>query len=177
MSKPLQALVAALCLAGSLRAQERAQAAIPGLTSIPLFTISWNLTDNYVQYDARLKDGKVDPKEPVTAYWIMNQTDGHHEGLTLIERLKGYGFAIRRGSAPDTFDMVVVSVKKKTLHIRRSGGEFEVTLNIGTCEAARLTQAHVHAHWKYFFPEGDYVDLKGIDVNTGVECHERVMHE
>src|SRR5580692_8965817 len=115
MSKWLQALVAALCLAGSLRAQERAQAAIPGLTTVPLFSISWNLTDNYVRYDAKLKDGKLDPKEPVTAYWVMNQSDGHREQLTLIERLKGYGFSIRRSGEPDAFDMVVVSVKKKTL--------------------------------------------------------------
>lgn len=101
-------------------AQEPAQAAIPGRTSVPLFSITWNLTSNYVQYDAKLKDGKLDPREPVTAYWIMSQTDGHHEGLTLIERLKGYGFTIRPGSAPDTYEMVVVSVKQKTLHIARS---------------------------------------------------------
>ena len=177
MSKRLQAVGVLLCLTGAVRAQERAQAAIPGRTSVPLFSISWNLTSNYVQYDARLKDGKVDPKEPVTAYWIMQQADGHHESLTLIERLKGYGFTIHPASAPDTFDMVVVSVKKKTLHIARNGDQFEVTLSIGNCETARLTQAHVQAHWWHFFPEGDYVDLTGTDAGTGAECHERVWHE
>src|ERR1019366_266845 len=106
--------------AASLCAQERAQAAVPGLTTIPLFAISWNLTSNFVQYDAVVKDGRVDPREPVKAYRIMKQTDGHREDLTLIERLKGYGFSVRPGSEPDTFDMVVVSVKKKTLHIART---------------------------------------------------------
>lgn len=166
-----------MCLAGSVRAQEKAQGAIQGLTTVPLFSISWNLTSNYVQYDARLKDGKVDPKEPVTAYWIMNRTDGHHEALTLIERLKGYGFTIHPGSAPDTFDMVVVSVKKKTLHIAHNGDQFEVTLSIGNCETARLTQARVQAHWWHFVAVGDYVDLTGTDVKTGAECRERVGHE
>lgn len=148
-----------------------------GISSAPLFSISWNLTNNYVQYDAKLKDGKFDPKEPVTAYWIMKQTDGHREALTLIERLKGYGFTVRRSGAPDALDIVVVSVKKKTLHIARDGNQFSVTLNIGNCETARLTEAHVQAHWWHFFPQGEYVDLTGIDVNTGAECHERVMHE
>ena len=177
MSKSLRALAILVSLAGSMFAQERAQAAIPGLTTVPLFSISWNLTANYVQYDARLKDGKFDPKEPVTAYWIMNQTDGHHEGLTLIERLKGYGFTIRPGSVPDTYDMVVVSVKKKMLHITRTSDQFQVTLNIGNCDAARLTEARVQAHWWHFLAVAEYVDLTGIDVNSGAECHERVMRE
>jgi hypothetical protein len=177
MCRSTQALVVFLSLVGASRAQERAEAAITGITSAPLFTISWNLTNNYVEYDAKLKDGKFDPKEPVTAYWIMNQTDGHRESLTLIERLKGYGFTIHPGRAPDAFDMVVVSVKKKTLHISREGGQFNVTLHIGDCEMARLTQAHVQAHWWHLFPIGEYVDLTGTDVNTGAECRERVMHE
>lgn len=193
MYRPIQALVVYLCLVGVSRGQGSAQAAISGTTSVPLFAISWNLTNNYVQYDARLKDGKFDPKQPVTAYWIMKQTDGHREALTMIERLKGYGFTVHPGGEPDTFDMVVVSVKKKTLHIAHNAdplpnasanqitsqfpSQFSVTLSIGNCETARLTEAHVQAHWWHFFPEGDYVDLTGIDVKTGAECHERVMHE
>lgn len=182
MSKPLQIMAILFALTGLIRAQERAAAAtLPAeatlLTAAPLFNISWNLTANYVQYDARIKDGKLDPKEPVKAYWIMNQTDGHHESLTLIERLKGYGFSIRPGSSPDTFDMVVVSAKKKTLHIARNGDQFEVTMNIGDCESARLKDARVQAHWWHFVAMGDYVDLNGRDVKTGEECHERVMHE
>lgn len=193
MSRSLQALAVFVCLLGVSRGQGSAQAAIPGITSAPLFSISWNLTSNYVQYEAKLRDGKFDPKQPVTAYWIMRQTDGHREALTMIERLKGYGFALHPGSEPDTFDMVVVSVKTKTLHIAHNGdslpnpsanqitsrfpSRFSVTLNIGNCPTARLTEAHVQAHWWHFFPEGDYVDLTGIDVNTGAECHERVMHE
>ena len=177
MYKSIQTLVVFLCLVGFVYGQGSAQAAMTGVTAAPLFTISWNLTNNFVEYDAKLKDGKFDPKEPVTAYWIMKQTDGHREQLTLIERLKGYGFSIHPGRTPDAFDMVVVSVKKKTLHISREGGHFNVTLNIGDCEMARLTEAHVQAHWWHLFPIGEYVDLTGIDVNTGAECRERVMHE
>jgi len=177
MAKRLQAVAVLTFLAGCVQGQERAQAAVPGLASIPLFSITWNLTANYVQYDAHLKNGKIDPKEPVTAYWIMNQTDGHHEGLTLIERLKGYGFTIRPSTEANSLDMVVVSVRKKTLHITPDGDHFQVTLDIGDCDVARLAEAKVHAHWWHFFAVGDYVDLTGIDVKTGAECHERVNHE
>jgi len=182
MSKSLQTLVILLSLSGAVRAQERATAAtLPVetglLTSAPLFNITWNLTSNYVQYDAKLKNGKFDPKEPVKAYWIMKQADGHHEGLTMIERLKGYGFSIHAGSEPDTFDMVVVSVKKKTLHLTHDGDQFDVTLSIGNCDVAHLREARVQAHWWHFVAVGDYVDLTGTDVKTGEECHERVPRE
>jgi hypothetical protein len=170
----LLALAACLCLAGIARGQGRAQAAIPGLTSAPLFSIAWNLTGNYVQYDAQLRDGTFDPKEPVVAYWIMKQTDSHHEPLTLFERRKGYGFSIHPGSAPDTYDMVIVSVKKKTLHVTRIGGQFDVTLSIANCEMAHLNQARVQAHRWHFITFADYVDLVGTDAKTGAVCRERV---
>ncbi len=164
--------------AGVAFGQEQAQAAVPGLMMAPLFSISWNLTANYVQYDARLKNGKFDPKEPVTAYWIMKQTDGHREPLTLIERLKGYGFSIRPGTEPDTYDMVIVSVKKKTLHIRHAeNGQLDVTLNIGNCDIAHLNEVHVQAHKWHFVAVGDYADLIGRDEKSGSECRERVKQE
>jgi hypothetical protein len=174
MSNWLLALAVCLSVAGIVRAQEPVQAASTGLTSAPLFSITWNLTGNYVQYDAKLRDGELDPKEPVVAYWIMKQTDSHHEPLRLIERRKGYGFSIHPGSAPDTYDMVIVSVKKKTLHVARIGGQFDVTLSIANCEMAHLNQARVQAHRWHFITIADYVDLLGTDAKTGAVCRERV---
>ena len=174
MSNWLLALAVCLSVAGIMRGQGSVQAAGTGLTSAPLFSIMWNLTGNYVQYDAKLRDGELDPKEPVVAYWIMKQTDSHHEPLRLMERLKGYGFSIHRGSAPATYDMVIVSVKKKTLHVARIGGQFDVTLSIANCEIAHLNQARVQAHRWHFITIADYVDLLGTDAKTGSVCRERV---
>ena len=164
-----------LAFAGLASAQEQAKAAISSLYStVPLFAISWNITDNFVQYDARLKNGVFDPKEPVLAYWIMRRTDGHHEGLTLIERLKGYGFGIKPGTEPDTYDMVIVSVKQKTLHIARVDGRLRVTLPIANCETAYLDHVRVQAHKWHFLNIPDYAELIGNDAKTGAECRERV---
>jgi hypothetical protein len=174
MSNSLLALAVCLSVAGIVRGQGPVRAASTELTSAPLFSITWNLTGNYVQYDAMLRDGEFDPKEPVVAYWIMKQTDSHHEPLRLMERRKGYGFSIHPGSAPDTCDMVIVSVKKKTLHIARIGGQLDVTLSIANCEMAHLNQARVQAHRWHFITIADYVDLLGTDAKTGAECRERV---
>ena len=167
-----------LALARLLPAQEQANLAMSSLYSTaPLFTISWTINKNFVQYDARLKNGVFDPKEPVTAYWIMNQTDGHHEGLTLIERLKGYGFSIKPGKEPDTYDMVIVSVKQKTLHIARLEDRLRVTLPIADCEVAYLDHVRVQAHKWHFLNIPDYAELFGNDAKTGAECRERVMQQ
>jgi len=63
---------------------------------------------------------------------------------TLIERLKAYGFSIQRGRDPDTFDMVIVSVKKKKLQVAKVEEKLRVTSNIGACEAAYLDHVAVH---------------------------------
>jgi hypothetical protein len=165
-------------LSGVTYAQEVAQAAIPNVaTTVPLFTISWNLTPNVVHYDANLKSGKFDPKEPVSAYWVMHTKGDQREPLTLIERLKGYGFSIRPGSEPNSYDMVIVSVKKKTLHIVKKADGFQITLSIATCKTAQLEKAHVQAHRWHFITVGDYVELTGTDLETGAKCEERVDAE
>lgn len=164
-----------LALTALARGQEAARAAIAPATFVPLFTISWNLTANVVHYDAKLVVGKFDPKEPVVVYWVMNQTDGHREPLTFIERLKGYGFKIKPGGEPDTWDIVIVSVKKKTFHIAHKGEDFEITGSIGRCSLARLDSARVQAHKWHMLKIADYVDLTGTDVQTGADCRERVQ--
>jgi hypothetical protein len=141
---------------------------------LPLFTIDWNLTANVVHYDARLSGDRLDPKEPVVAYWIMNQTDGHRENLTLIERLKGYGFTIKPGKDPDTYDMVIVSVKQKTLHLAPEGGKLRIRIDIASCQPAYLAHVRVQAHKWHMLNIPEYAELIGNDVNTGAECREKV---
>jgi hypothetical protein len=171
-----------LTLPQLLRAEEPLKAGTSGISSlystVPLFTISWNITSNVVHYDAKLKNGVFDPKEPIQVYWVMNQSDGHREGLTLIERLKAYGFTVKPGKDPDTYDMVIVSVKMKTLHIFREDDKFRVTLPIANCETAYLDHVRVQAHKWHMLNIADYAELIGNDVNTGEECRERVgQHE
>src|SRR5579864_7633395 len=50
--------------------------------TVPLFVIAKNTNANAVHYDAELtKDGKLDPNQPVVAYWIMAAENGHRQEL------------------------------------------------------------------------------------------------
>ncbi len=104
----------------------------------------------------------------------MHTKGDQREPLTLIERLKGYGFSIKPGIEPNSYDMVIVSVKSKTLHVVQKPEGFQITLSIGNCKTARLESARVQAHKWHFITVGDYVDLTGTDMATGAKCEERV---
>jgi Domain of unknown function (DUF4833) len=89
-----------------------ASAVSTGDAQVPLFTIERNINGNVVHYDAQLKDGKLDPQQPVVAYWVMGE-DGRHQELNLLEKLKAYGFSIFPDKQPEVFHMTLVSDKKK----------------------------------------------------------------
>ncbi len=69
---------------------------------VPLFVIERSVNGNTVHYDAKLKDGKLDPQQPVVAYWILSE-NGKRQELNLLERLKAYGFSICRTRSPRCF--------------------------------------------------------------------------
>src|SRR5712691_865167 len=71
-----------------------------GSRYLPLFVIERSVNANVVHYDAKLgPDGKLDPREPVVAYWIMGAEDGRRQDLNAIERLRAYGFSTQVSGA------------------------------------------------------------------------------
>src|SRR6185295_10115948 len=87
---------------------------------VPLFVIERNVNGNVVHYDAKLKDGKLDPQQPVVVYWVMGE-DGHHQELNFLEKLKAYGFSIRPDKQPGAFRMTLVADKKKEIRVVSMG--------------------------------------------------------
>jgi hypothetical protein len=68
----------------------------------PLFVIERNATKNVVQYEAQLtREGSLDPKEPVIAYWVM-LSNGGHWGTHLRETSLWFTISqIERARLPD----------------------------------------------------------------------------
>jgi hypothetical protein len=139
---------------------------------IPLFVIARNINGNVVHYDAKLRDGKLDPEQPVVAYWIMGE-DGRRQELNLLERLKAYGFTIRPGKEPESFRLTIVSDKKKEIRIVRMGAAVRAEAKIGGCEAY-LQKIFIATRKSWLVNLPDYAEIIGTDVSTGSECHERV---
>jgi hypothetical protein len=139
---------------------------------VPLFVIERTINANVVHYDAKLKNGKLDPQQPVVAYWVMGE-DGHHQELNLLEKLKAYGFSIHPDKQPENFHMFLVSDKKKEIRVLRVGDAVRAEARIGTCEAylQKIVIASKKS-WLVNLPE--YAEMIGSNMSTGTECRERV---
>src|SRR5512143_1385587 len=76
-----------------------------------LFIIERSKNANVVHYDARLTaDGKLDPEEPVVAYYIMLAEDGRRKELNWIEKKMAYGFDIKPDPSVRGYKMTMVAV-------------------------------------------------------------------
>jgi hypothetical protein len=139
---------------------------------VPLFVIERSLNGNTVHYDAKLRDGKLDPQQPVVAYWIMSG-DGHRQELNLLERLKAYGFTIRPDKQPEAFRMTLMADKKKEIRVFRMGAAVRAEAMIGACEAY-LQKILITSKKSFLVSVPEYADMIGNDMSTGAECHERV---
>ncbi len=139
---------------------------------IPLFVIERSVNGNTVHYDAKLKDGKLDPQQPVVAYWILSE-NGKRQELNLLERLKAYGFTIKPDKDPEAFRMTLVADKKKEIRVFRMGAAVRAEAMIGACEAY-LQKIFVVSKKSFMINLPEYVDMVGNDMSTGAECHERV---
>ena len=139
---------------------------------VPLFVIERNVNKNVVHYDAKLRNGRLDPEQPVVAYWILGE-NGHRQELNLLERLKAYGFTVKPDRDPESFRLTIVSNKKKEIHVFRMGSTVRAEARIGACEAylSRIL-VEIKKSWLLGLPE--YAEMIGTDVFTGSECHERV---
>src|SRR5260370_30674866 len=76
---------------------------------VPLFTIERNTNANVVHYEARLKDGKIDPHQPVVAYWIIGADDGRRQELNLLERINASRFNLHPDDLTDSDRMRISS--------------------------------------------------------------------
>jgi hypothetical protein len=141
---------------------------------VPLFTIGKNTNANEVHYEARLKDGHLDPKQPVICYWIMSAEDGRRQELNILERTKAYGFNIRPEADPETFRLIVVSDKKKEIRVFREGNSVRAVANIGG-HRAYLQRIFINTHKAFMLSLPDYAEMFGIDVETGEPRYEKVL--
>jgi hypothetical protein len=141
-------------------------------TLVPLFVIERSVNGNTVHYDARLKDGKLDPQQPVVAYWILSE-NGKRQELNVIERLKAYGFSIKPDKDPEAYRMTLVADKKKEIRVFRVGAAVRAEAMIGACEAY-LQKIFIVSKKSFMINVPEYADMIGNEMSTGTECRERV---
>jgi hypothetical protein len=120
-----------------------------------------------VHYDARLtSDGKLDPKEPVSAYWIMRAEDGRREELNWMEKEKGYGFDIKPDSSVNGYKMTLMAVPQEQITVKKAGNAIRAEVAINGRPAV-LEKIYINASDGLTGPKVHYIMLYGKDLKTG----------
>jgi len=139
-----------------------------------LFWIDRSKNKNQVHYDARVgKDGQLDPKEPVVAYWILIP-GGKRESLGWVERKKAYGFSITRDKSGQFWRMKLVPAEDRPIKVYVKDGKARAEMIIGG-RAAYLTKLYIDSTEGVVLPTVNYVDLFGTDVANGAPVRERIV--
>ena len=139
-----------------------------------LFIIVRSKNANVVHYDARLTaDGKLDPKEPVIAYWVMLAEDGRRQELNLMEREKGYGFDIKPDASVDGYKMTLMAAPQQQITVKKEGDAIRAQGVIGGRQAV-LEKIYIDASDSLTGPKVNYIVLYGKDLKTGGKLSKKI---
>ena len=143
------------------------------ITTSPLFIIERNVNANVVHYDARLTaDGKLDPKEPVIAYWVMLAKDGRRQKLNWIEKKKAYGFTIKPDPSVNGYKMTLVAAPGRQIIVKKEKDAVraEAVVDGRPCVLEKL---YINASEGLMGPKVHYIEVYGKDLQTGEERREK----
>jgi hypothetical protein len=139
-----------------------------------LFRVERNTNGNYVRYDARTRaDGTLDPKAPVTAYWILPAEKGRREGLSWLEEKLAYGFSVTR--APDGFTVTLIAFDQRRVAIRRGAASWHAEVAIQG-KPAVLRRIWVQASETVLGPHVEWIELSGVDRASQAALTERIVN-
>jgi len=139
-----------------------------------LFKIERNKNANIVQYDVQLKaDGKLDPKEPVVAYWVRLAKDGQKEDLKWVEKSFAYGFKVKYNAKTNSATMDMVAKINRKIKVYEVHGEYRAETTIDG-QSAYIDKIFISSKGKGVSAKVTFIELFGIDEKTGEDRYERL---
>jgi hypothetical protein len=141
----------------------------------PLFIIERSKNANVVHYDAQVTaDGKLDPKEPVIAYWVLLAKDGRREKLSWVEKKKAYGFTVKPDPSADGYKMTLVAAPEKQITVKEEQDVVRAEAVIDGRPAV-LQKLYINASDGLTGPKVHYIEVYGKDLQTGEERREKMV--
>lgn len=145
------------------------------LTRQGLFRIERNTNDNIIQYDAQIGlDGKLDSRQPVVGYWIRLAEEGQVKKLSFVQRKFAYGFKARYNAREDTAEIKMAIEIGRLLTVQRVADHFRALADISG-KLSYVDTIYIRAHGKGVLTRVDYIELRGIDADTGDDRYERFI--
>jgi hypothetical protein len=140
-----------------------------------LFVIERSANKNVVHYVAQLtRDGTLDPREPVIAYWIMLANGGHREELTFVEKQLAYGFTIQPDPSGRGYRMALAADREREITVYQKDDKVTAEIMISGRPAIR-TKLSVNSNDGGILPSVNYIELFGRDLVTGEQRYEKLQ--
>lgn len=143
-----------------------------------VFYLQRSSNSNTVVYAARFtQDGRLDPREPLVAYWRRFNTTGEQLPLKMIEDSFAFGVRSRATSDPDVFRIHIVSYSERPATLRLvEPGRAELLLPVGG-RTMRMAYAYAEVDESGLMPSVREVLVMGHDADSGKPLVERIEIE
>jgi len=139
-----------------------------------LFHIERNKNANIVVYDALADaDGNLIKKDPVIVYWLKLAEDGERKKLKSIERRMAYGFKIEEREG-NLLELKMKADIGRNLWVKSVDDVYKAFMEIDGHQAV-VEKIFIFATEGGLIPSVDYIELFGVDVETGEECYEKFL--
>jgi len=143
-------------------------------TAQRLFHIERNKNTNIVVYDAQvMPDSNLAEDDPVIVYWLKLAEGGHRKGLKGIEKKMAYGFSVESREG----NRLVIEMKAdvgRNLVVDVHEGAYRAFMEIDGHQAL-LEKIYIFAEEKFPIPDVKYLELFGVDVETGEDLYEKLI--
>ena len=138
-----------------------------------LFIIERSKNSNIVKYDANIEeDGIISVKNPVDAYWIVNEDKGQREEINAFQK-QAYGYKIKFNDQ-GYFDMTMSAVEDRNIKVILVNGEPKAEIIING-KKAYLDKIYINSKDNFMgIPKVLYYTLTGSNVETGEELVEKI---
>jgi hypothetical protein len=141
-----------------------------------VFYVQRSLNTNTVVYAARLTPrGRLDPEQPIEAYWRIYERGGRRSRLDWKERRLAYGVQWKPHQQ-EGYQANIVSRKDYQAHLYQDAFGALRLEGLISGRRAHLSCAYVQLKDdRATIPSVRYVDLYGRDLKTGAPLHERIQ--
>ncbi|MEM9548846.1 MAG: DUF4833 domain-containing protein [Bacteroidota bacterium] len=139
-----------------------------------LFYIQRNQNPNTVIYKIRKnQDGNFLMDDPIYVFWRQYDNNGKDKPLNYIQRKLAYGYEYNIINN-DAIQMNIVSYPSYKLFITKNDDqEYKAVGKINNMWA-ELSNVYVFVEEQGAFPVVKYLELYGLQIETGLPCYEKI---
>jgi len=150
---------------------------VPKKTDKLLFYIQRNHNANTIIYDAIFdKNGILVSDDPVDVYWKRYEEQNQRMELRFIDRWYAYGVDCKKVNGSKGLFKIKLTADKSRFFWLKQTAPFNamVTTEING-KQCKLDHLYIYADESAIWPKVEYVELFGININSGEQVYEKLI--